>query len=195
MSHIRKKHKNVKAPRILAVIIAVILLVTFINISFAAAFVYIGGTAIASLFKDLPNIKDFSPIENALTSKIFAADGKLIGTLHGEQNREIVSFEQLPKNLINAVVSIEDERFYEHKGVDFEGIIRSLIINIKSGGISQGASTLTQQYIRTIYIPEEKNVITYERKLKEAILAYQLEQIYTKNEILDMYLNDMYFGE
>ncbi|MDD5659523.1 MAG: PBP1A family penicillin-binding protein [Actinomycetota bacterium] len=195
MSHIRKKHKNAKAPKIFAIIIAVTVLFVIVSISFAAAFLYMGGTVAANLFKDLPDIKDFSPIENALTSKIFAANGKLIGTLHGEQNREIVPFDKLPKNLINAIVSIEDERFYNHKGVDFEGIIRSLIINIKSGGISQGASTLTQQYIRTIYIPEEKNVITYERKLKEAILAYQLEQIYTKNEILDMYLNDMYFGE
>lgn len=195
MSHIRKKHKNIKAPKIAAAVISLILFFTIINTGIIAALVFVGSSVVVSFTKDLPDIKDFSPIENALTSRIYAADGKMIGTLHGEQNREIVTFDQMPENMINAVVSIEDERFYQHNGIDFEGIFRSLLINLKSGGIEQGASTITQQYIRTIYIPQEKTTITYERKLKEAILAYQFEQIYTKDEILDMYLNDMYFGE
>ncbi|HEY5500379.1 MAG TPA: PBP1A family penicillin-binding protein [Candidatus Humimicrobiaceae bacterium] len=172
-----------------------ILFFTIVNTGIIAAVVFVGSSVVVSFTKDLPNIKDFSPIENALTSRIYAADGKMIGTLHGEQNREIVTFEQIPDNMKNAVISIEDERFYQHNGIDFEGIFRALLINLKSGGTEQGASTITQQYVRTIYIPQEKTTITYERKLKEAILAYQLEQIYTKNEILDMFLNDMYFGE
>ncbi len=195
MSHIRKKHKIIKAPKIAAVIVVLVLFFTIVNTGIIAALVFIGSSVVINFTKDLPNIKDFSPIVNALTSRIYAADGKMIGTLHGEQNREIVAFEQIPKNIINAVVSIEDERFYLHNGIDFEGIFRALLINLKSGGSEQGASTITQQYIRTIYIPQEKTTITYERKLKEAILAYQLELIYSKNEILDMYLNDMYFGE
>jgi penicillin-binding protein 1A len=195
MSYIRKKHKNIKAPKIAAVIVALILVFTIVNTGIIAAVVFVGSSVVVNFTKDLPNIKNFSPIENALTSKIYASDGKMIGTLHGEQNREIVTFDQIPKNIVNALISIEDERFYQHNGIDFEGIFRSLLINLKSGGIEQGASTITQQYIRTIYLPEEKTAITYERKLKEAILAYQFEQIYTKDEILDMYLNDMYFGE
>ena len=195
MSYIRKKHKNIKAPRIAAAIIGLILFFTLVNTGIIAALFFVGSSVVASFTKDLPDIKDFSPIENALTSRIYAADGKMIGTLHGEQNREIVTFEQMPEDIVNAVISIEDERFYQHNGIDFEGIVRSLLINLKSGGIEQGASTITQQYIRTIYIPQEKTTITYERKLKEAILAYQFEQIYTKDEVLDMYLNDMYFGE
>ncbi|MBE3089820.1 MAG: transglycosylase domain-containing protein, partial [Actinobacteria bacterium] len=151
--------------------------------------------AVASLFEDLPKLEDFSTTESALTSKIYAADGTLIATFHGEENRELVSYEQIPKNLINAVIAIEDERFYQHKGFDIEGIIRSFIINLMSGEIEQGATTITQGYIKNVYMPEEKYDISYERKIKEAALAYQLEQIYSKKEILEMYLNTVYFGE
>lgn len=195
MSNIRKKHKNIKAPKIAGVIIAIILLFTIANTGIIAASVFVSSSVIVGFFKDLPDIKDFSPIVNALTSKIYASDGKMIGTLHGEQNRELVAFKQIPKNLINAVVSIEDERFYEHKGIDFEAIFRSLLINLKSGKVAQGGSTLTQQYIRNVYIPAEKTTITIDRKIKEAALAYQLEKIYSKNDILEMYLNTVYFGE
>ncbi|GAG91377.1 unnamed protein product, partial [marine sediment metagenome] len=118
----------------------------------------------------------------------------LIATFHGEENRELVSYEQIPGNLINAVIAIEDERFYQHQGFDIEGIIRSFIINLISGEIVQGASTITQQYVRNAFIPEEKTELTYERKIKEASLAYQLEKICSKEEILEMYLNTVYFG-
>ena len=74
------------------------------------------GTVVANFIKDLPDLEDFSPTENALTSKIYASDGTLIATFHGEENRELVSLEQIPKNLKNAVIAIEDERFYKHKG-------------------------------------------------------------------------------
>src|SRR5680860_704356 len=150
MSHIRKKHKKIIAPKIAAVIVALILLFTVINTGIIAALFFVGSSVVINFTKDLPDIKDFSPIVNALTSRIYAANGKMIGTLHGEQNREIVTFDQIPKNIINAIVSIEDERFYQHNGIDFEGIFRSLLINLKAGGIEQGASTITQQYIRTI---------------------------------------------
>ncbi|MCL4377216.1 MAG: PBP1A family penicillin-binding protein [Actinobacteria bacterium] len=195
MSNLRKKHKSSKAPKIAAIFLAIILLFSFAASGIIAATIFAGSAFISNFFKDLPDIKDFSPVENALTSKIFASDGKLIGTLHGEQNRELVSFEQIPKNLIHAVIAIEDERFYEHKGIDFEAIFRSLLVNLKSGAVTQGGSTLTQQYIRNVYIPEEKSEITLERKIKEAALAYQLEKIYSKDEILEMYLNTVYFGE
>lgn len=195
MSNIRKKHKRRNAPKIIAAVIAIILVFVTINIAIGASLLYLSSIFVTDFFKDLPDIKDFSPVENALTSKIYAFDGTLIGTLHGAENRELVTLNQIPKNLINAVISIEDERFYEHKGVDFEAFLRSLLINIQTGEIVQGFSTLTMQYIRNVYIPEEKTQITIERKVKEAALAYQLEQIYTKNEILEMYLNTVFFGE
>jgi len=195
VSILRKKHKARKPFKvvitIVAIFLAVQLLVTFV---FSGILIF-AFQAVASLFKDLPKLEDFSPTENALTSKIYAADDTLIATFHGEENRELVSYEQIPRNLINAVIAIEDERFYQHKGFDIEGIIRSFIINLVSGEIEQGATTITQGYIKNVYLPEEKYNITYERKIKEAALAYQLEQVYSKKEILEMYLNTVYFGE
>ena len=176
---------------IIAVILAVQLLVTFV---FSGILIF-AFQAVASLFEDLPELKDFSTTESALTSRIYDADGALMATFHGEENRELVSYEQIPRNLIYAVIAIEDERFYQHQGFDIEGIIRSFIINLVSGEIEQGATTITQGYIKNVYLPEEKYDITYERKIKEAALAYQLEQICSKEEILEMYLNTVYFGE
>ena len=196
MSRLRKKHK--KSNIIVKILIAfiVIILISSITsfVTFSGLSLMVAGV-ILDFFSDLPDLADFSPTENALTSRIYAADGTLIATFHGEENREIVALEQVPQNLKNAVIAIEDERFYQHTGVDIEGIIRSFLINLQTGYISQGASTLTQQYIKNVYIPEEKTDITYERKIKEATLSYQLEKIYTKDEILEMYLNTVYFGE
>ena len=195
MSILRKKHKARKPSRtviaIIAVILAVQLLVTFV---FSGILIF-AFQAVASLFEDLPKLEDFSTTESALTSRIYDADGALMATFHGEENRELVSYEQIPRNLIYAVIAIEDERFYQHQGFDIEGIIRSFIINLVSGEIEQGATTITQGYIKNVYLPEEKYDITYERKIKEAALAYQLEQICSKEEILEMYLNTVYFGE
>ncbi|MFC2159914.1 transglycosylase domain-containing protein, partial [Actinomycetota bacterium] len=151
--------------------------------------------AIGQFANDLPKIEEFTPAESALTSRIYAADGTLIATFHGEENRELVPLQQIPRNLINAVIAIEDERFYQHPGFDMEGIIRSLIINVVSGDVEQGASTITQGYVKNVYMPEEKYDITYERKIKEVVLAYQLEEIYSKDEILEKYLNTVYLGE
>lgn len=195
MSILRKKHKARRPSRIIISIIAVFLTIQLLFIFVLSGIVFFAFQTVLSFMEDLPDLEDFTPAENALTSKIYAYDGTLIDTFHGEENRELVSYEQIPKNLINAVVSIEDERYYQHKGFDIEGIIRSFIINLMSGDIEQGATTITQGYVKNVYIPEEKYDITYERKIKEAALAYQIEQIYSKEEILEMYLNTVYFGE
>jgi len=197
MSRLREKHIN-RRGRPARVITSIIAILAVINILFMVA---VGGLllfvfqAIGQFFQDLPQIEDFTPTEAALTSRIYAADGSLIANFHGEENRELVSLEQVPRNLVNAVLAIEDERFYQHQGFDLEGIIRSLIINLASGEVEQGATTITQGYVKNVYMPEEKYDITYERKLKEIVLSYQLEQIYSKDEILEMYLNTVYLGE
>jgi len=195
VSILRKKHKARRPSRIIISIVAVFLAIQLLFIFVLSGIVFFAFQTVLSFMEDLPDLEDFTPAENALTSKIYAYDGTLIDTFHGEENRELVSYEQIPKNLINAVVSIEDERYYQHKGFDIEGIIRSFIINLMSGDIEQGATTITQGYVKNVYIPEEKYDITYERKIKEAALAYQIEQIYSKEEILEMYLNTVYFGE
>ena len=196
MSRLRRKNKQSKVGlKILIVFIIIFSLTTIISMLSLSGILLAATSIVAGFVKDLPNIEEFAPSESALTSKIFAADGTIIATFHGEENRETVTLEQIPKNLTNAVLAIEDERFYKHIGFDPEGIIRAFLINLKSGTVEEGASTITQQVIRMLYIPEEKNVITYDRKIKEAALAYQLEKYYTKNEILEMYLNSSYFGE
>lgn len=196
MSRLRRKHKQNKIGlKILIVFIAVSLLTTIMSMLSISGILLAATTAIEGFIKGLPNIEEYTPSESALTSKIYAADGTLIATFHGEENRESVALEQIPKNLRNAVLAIEDERFYKHIGFDPEGMIRALLINLKSGTIEEGASTITQQVITMLYMPGAKTVVTYDRKIKEIALAYQLEKYYTKDEILEIYLNTTYFGE
>jgi penicillin-binding protein 1A len=199
MSILRKKHKrksqNKTGLKIFA-IIAIFFLISSIGIvTVAGGVLFASASAVIGFVDSLPDIEDYAPTQTALTSKIYAADGTLIATFHGEENRELVSLQQMPTNLINAVIAIEDERFYQHPGVDVEGIIRAFIINLQAGGIEEGASTITQQVITSIYIPGGKEIITYDRKIREAALAYQLEKFYTKDEILEMYMNTIYLGE
>ena len=124
MSRLRDKHKARKPSRIIIAIIAVLLAFQLFFVVVLSGVLISAFQVVASLFEDLPNLEDYSPAESALTSKIYAADGTLIETFHGEENRELVTYEQIPQNLINSVIAIEDERFYQHKGFDIEGIIR-----------------------------------------------------------------------
>lgn len=150
-----------------------------------------GGFYLLSIASDLPRLETEAIKPPAQTTRIFAADGTLIADLHAEENRFLVKLDKISPHMQKAMVAIEDERFFEHKGVDFIGIMRSLYIDIKTGKPAQGASTITQQYVRNIFLSREK---TLERKLKEAILAYRIEQIYSKETILEKYLNTVYFG-
>jgi penicillin-binding protein 1A len=130
------------------------------------------------------------PVE-AQSSKLYAADGSLITTLHAEENRENVPLAQIPIALRNAVIAIEDARFYHHKGVDPRAIVRAARRNTESGGVEQGGSTITQQYVKNALIGSKR---TLKRKVQEAALAIQLERRYTKDKILELYLNTIYFG-
>jgi len=195
VSTLRKKHKKKNISRVIIAIISVIIATQLLFLFSIAGFIVYTFQIVQSFIDDLPKLEDYSLSETALTSKIYDSEGNLIATFHGVENRELVSYEQIPRNLIDAVIAIEDERFYQHKGFDIEGIIRSAIINLAAGGIEQGATTITQGYVKNVYMPEEITEITFERKIKEVALAYQLEKIYSKEEILEMYLNTVYFGE
>jgi penicillin-binding protein 1A len=140
----------------------------------------------------LPSIEDLEGHIMDQTSKIIAADGTVITELHGEQNREVVSLSEISPDLQNAVIAIEDERFYHHGGVDWEGIIRAFWTNVVQGRVVQGGSTITQQYVKNNLTGEER---TYWRKIEEASLANQMEGKYSKDKILELYLNDVYFGQ
>ena len=167
---------------------------TLIALLSAAAIV---GTSCAQLM-DLPRLSesDLLPPDLAQSSKIYDRENRLMTTLHEEQNRTIIPLRQVPKHVQEAVIAIEDQRFYEHDGVDVRAILRAIVTNAASGEIREGGSTITQQYVKNILIaPGETAPKTFERKINEAALARQLEQKLSKEEILERYLNTVYFGE
>ena len=126
------------------------------------------------------------------SSQIYDINGNEIANVHAAENRRPVKITQVPKELQNAFVAVEDNRFYEHSGVDPRGIIRALYANIRGRGVSEGGSTITQQLAKNAYLTQER---TLARKVQEVFLALQLERQYTKQEILEMYLNQIYFGQ
>ncbi|MFN2526116.1 MAG: transglycosylase domain-containing protein [Actinomycetota bacterium] len=148
---------------------------------------------------DVPKLKgsDLSRIKDlAQSSKIYDRDRNLITTFHGEQNRTIIPLERIPLRVQQSVIAIEDERFYEHGGVDWRAVGRAFVANVSSGEIREGGSTITQQYVKnTIIAPRGGAERTLERKLIEAGLARQLEKELTKKQILERYLNTVYFGQ
>ncbi len=146
---------------------------------------------VASQIRDLPRLEQEALSKPAQTTFVYAAGGQLIAKFHAEENRVIVPLDKIAPVVRNAVIAIEDERFYKHKGVDLEAIARSALVDIKEGRIAQGGSTITQQYVKNVLLTREK---TFERKLKEVILSYEIEQIYSKDTILEKYLNTVYFG-
>lgn len=128
----------------------------------------------------------------AESSMVYAKDGTLITALHDEQNREIIPLDKVPVHVRQAVIAIEDERFFEHPGIDLRAVARAFLRNTSEGKVVQGGSTITQQYIKNALITRQR---TLKGKIQEAALAYQLEQRYSKEEILGLYLNAVYFGQ
>jgi penicillin-binding protein 1A len=129
---------------------------------------------------------------SAQSSMLYAADGSLVRTFHAEENRRDVPLELVPLELRRAVVAIEDERFYRHNGVDVRGIVRAIRTNTEAGEIEEGGSTITQQYVKLQLLRDDSR--TVQRKLQEATMALQLEREYSKDKILELYLNAVYFG-
>ena len=139
---------------------------------------------------DLPELNSLSSYNPAIPSKIFSKDGHLLMELKKE-NRELALIEEIPQRVIDAFLAAEDDNFYNHSGIDYKGIARAMVINIKAGRIKQGASTITQQVAKSILLSSER---TYARKIKDLILAKKIEEKFTKNEILFLYLNQVYLG-
>ena len=150
----------------------------------------VGGIFYVQLKSDLPNVDSLKTVELQQPMQIYTTDGKLIGEV-GEQRRIPVKLADVPKKLVEAVLATEDSRFYDHHGLDPIGIARAISVAISQGGASQGASTITQQLARNFFLTPEKNII---RKAKEAILAIEIENTLTKDEILELYLNKIYLG-
>ncbi|MEW6409207.1 MAG: PBP1A family penicillin-binding protein [Nitrospirota bacterium] len=139
---------------------------------------------------DLPNIRmleEYRPFES---SKLYSDDGRLVAEFYIER-RTVIPLSKIPKYVKDAIIAVEDSRFYSHSGIDLFGIIRAILVDIRERRIVEGGSTITQQLARRLFLKPEK---TISRKIKEAILSLQIEKRYTKDEILELYLNNVYFG-
>ena len=164
-----------------------------ILIIFAAIIaVMVIGVGCGFLTATLNTKADLADIRPPASSQIYDINGNEIANVHADENRVPVKMNQIPENLKNAFVAVEDVRFYEHSGVDFRGIMRALWANISHQGVSEGGSTITQQLAKNAYLTQDR---TFKRKIQEMFLALQLEHQYTKEEILELYLNQIYFGQ
>src|SRR4051794_28471462 len=167
--------------------LGVLLLLTIALIGALSAVGYV--IAIAATGPDIEKLK---PVDKGESSAVYAADGSLLGYVQSDVVRQPKPFDYMPPDLRQATVSIEDERFYEHGGVDPEGIVRAAVKNVTSGKTLQGGSTITQQLVRALYIQDPQQ--DYKRKIREAKLAQELEDKHSKAWILENYLNDVPYG-
>ena len=154
-----------------------------------ASVAIIVGVALAVAYPNLPDISDLSDYRPKLPLRVYSADGLLMGEF-GEERRNLTPIREIPKVMINAVLAIEDLRFYSHGGVDYKGLIRAARANL--GRVkSQGASTITMQVARNVYLSSEK---TFTRKLYEVLLTFKLEHLLSKDQILEIYMNQIFLG-
>ena len=153
---------------------------------------FLFGGAAFGLFGPMPDLRQLENPRTNLASQIFSSDGEILGKYYLKDNRTPISFEQLPTNMVEALIATEDERFYEHSGIDWRGTLRAFVYMGKRGG----ASTITQQLARQIFVGvRSRNMLkTVLQKAQEWVISVQLEQRYTKKEILAMYLNNYDFG-
>jgi len=160
----------------------------FAQVGIAGLGAAVGLAMALSSLPDVSSLEGYVPFE---TSKIYDSKGKLIANLHGEENRVVVPLGEIPKHLQQAIIAVEDDRFYQHHGISPRGMMRALLTDIAEGGSVQGGSTITQQLAKNLFLDRAKNIT---RKLAEAWLAIQIEQRYSKDQILELYLNQVYWG-
>jgi len=170
-----------------------LLLLGAIFLVIALAFTFLVGIqTVMALMNDLPKLDEENFLTLGQTSKIYAGDGSLLAEIYNTENRTVVPLATIPAYLQQATIAIEDERFYEHGGIDYEAIGRAAVTDISRGRLAQGGSTITQQLVKILYASSERS---FTRKLTEAVLAVQLERTHSKDEILERYLNTIYYGE
>lgn len=153
-------------------------------------FAGLGFGYIFAAYQSLPAVGN--NMRPAVSSQVFDSHGRLITTFHSDQNRLPIDINKVPQNLQNAFIAAEDNRFYEHIGIDPIGIFRAIFANLTNRGIAQGGSTITQQLAKNAFLSQEQ---TLKRKIQEAMLALEIEHKYSKKEILEMYMNQIYFGQ
>lgn len=148
------------------------------------------GLAAALIYPDLPSLDALTNYRPKLPLRVYSEDGYLLAE-YGEERRSFVDFKHIPQNMKNAVIAIEDRRFYQHGGVDTKGILRAAVNNV-TGGSKQGASTITMQVARNFFLSSERSL---KRKINEAMLAIKIEHTLSKDQILELYINQIYLGQ
>ena len=146
--------------------------------------------AIALAWPNLPDLSAMTDYKPRVPLRVYTADKVLIGEF-GEERRNVIPFEDIPDVMKSALLAAEDDRFYQHNGVDLRGIGRAVLANLMAGAKSQGASTITMQLARNFYLSSEK---TYTRKFYELLLTIKIEDMLTKDQILDLYMNQIFLG-
>ena len=183
------KRRRGRGPRVARrVVVVVMALVAFLTVGIVAA----GAGILVSATRGMPSLTQLlQQNQVAQTTVIYDRSGNLIAELHGPVNRMVVSSSQIPVALKDATVAVEDQRFYDHHGIDFIGVARAALADLRAGAAVQGASTITEQYIKNAYLGSETGL---ERKIREAVLAWELEDRWSKDQILTAYLNTVYYG-
>ena len=151
----------------------------------------VAGTAGVLAYGSSCDLDSLRPTKIGENSFVYAADGSLLGSIPAERNRQEVTTAEMSRWIRKATIAVEDRRFFEHSGIDFEGIARAAVKNVEAGAIVEGGSTITQQLVRNLYISRERTV---QRKVKEACLATKLDSAWSKEHILTTYLNQVYYG-
>src|SRR6187399_2844827 len=167
----------------LKVLMGVTVISLLVGYAFVCSFLYLEPT--------LPTITAMKNNELAVPLRVYANSGELIAQI-GEQRRNPVRYEQIPEIVKNAFIAAEDDQFFEHHGFDWKGVVRALYVNATSGGVSQGASTITMQTARSAFFSQDR---TLRRKLQEIFVTQRLERDFSKQEILALYLNVIFFGQ
>jgi penicillin-binding protein 1A len=157
----------------------------------AAAGVFLAGLVVALAYPNLPSLESLTDYQPKIPLRVYTAEGALIGEF-GEERRSLVAMREVPDLLKQAILAAEDERFYQHTGVDYLGVARAAYANLAHGGRRQGASTITMQVARNFFLSSQK---TLTRKLYEALLAFKIENNLSKDQILELYINQIYLGQ
>ncbi|CAA9462128.1 MAG: Multimodular transpeptidase-transglycosylase [uncultured Rubrobacteraceae bacterium] len=191
----RRRRRTRNKSKLLQRLRTAFLLLCFVTILGLVGMVASAVSTYQAFAANMPDLGDYRSTELAQTSLIYDTNGNIVDQLYGVQNRFVVPLEEVDPTLRQAVISIEDHRFYRHRGLDFEAIGRAAVENVTSLSIQEGGSTLTQQLIKNTYIAQqERQVASFERKFVEGSLAWQYEKEHPKDEILEQYLNTVYFG-
>src|SRR5260221_10041838 len=156
-----------------------------------AAGLLVIGLVIALAFPNLPSLQALTEYQPKVPLRVYSAEGVLIGEF-GEERRAVVSIAEVPPQLKAAILAAEDERFYQHAGIDYVGVLRAAYTNLVAGGRRQGASTIRMQVARNFFLSSEK---TLTRKLYDALLAFKIEHNLSKDQILELYVNQIYLGQ